>query len=247
MNPTKTLSWKSAIAIAALVLTVPAAAQKRRAVQHPSPPGAPVTTTITGKVVDAVTGAPVVSASLRIGEGFDRSDSTGSFSITTTIYGQGELIAERSGYTTGSQQITGAGPHVVTVQLQSKPTVKLRLTDGTQKDMDLESVEFGYVPPFSSYVKAEFDDFCKPSGAMVRLNRTEFSRIVGPATAEATTACCPNGTPQKINATLKTGEVTPLYFNDSCTGYTVDFIARDHVTGRVVYTKFANIAEIIFP
>lgn len=247
MNPTKTLSWKSAIAIAALVLTVPAAAQKRRAVQHPSPPGGAVTTTITGKVVDAVTGAPVVSASLRIGDGFDRSDSTGSFSITTTIYGQGELVAERSGYNAGRLPITGAGPHVVTLPLQSKPTVKLRLTDGTQKDMDLESAEFGYVPPFSSYVKAEYVDLCKPSGTTVRFNRTDFSRITGPATNEAFAACCPDGTPQKITATLKTGEVSALYFNDSCAGYAMDFIARDHVTGRVVYTKFANIAEIIFP
>jgi hypothetical protein len=247
MNPTKTLSWKSAIAIAALVLTVPAVAQKRRAVQHPAPPGPAVTTTVTGKVVDAATGLPVVSASIRIGEGFDRSDSTGSFSVTAKIYGQADLVAERTGYNTGSQPISGAGPHVVTISLQSKPTVKLRLTDGTQKDMDFESVEFGYVPPFSSYVKAEFDDFCKPNGTAVRLSRTDFARITGPAITEAATACCANLSPQKITATLKTGEATALYFSDSCLGYTVDFIARDHVTGRVVYTKFANIAEIIFP
>lgn len=247
MNPTKTVSWKSAIAIAALVLTVPAMAQKRRAVQHPAPPLPAQSTTVNGKVIDAVTGLPVVSASIRLAEGFDRTDSTGSFNITTKIYGSGEIIAERSGYNPGSQQITGAGPHTVTIRLQSKPTVKLRLTDGTEKDMDLESVEFGYVPPFSSYVKAEFDDFCKPTGATIRLSRTDFARITGPSTNESAGSCCGGTSAQKVNATLKTGEATALYFIDSCAGYTVDFIARDHVTGRVVYTKFSNIAEIIFP
>jgi hypothetical protein len=247
MNPTKTLSWKSAIALAALVLTLPAAAQKRRAVQHPAPPGPAISTTVTGKIVDFATGAPVVSAYVRLGSGFDRSDSTGSFSITANFYGSADLTAERSGYVSASQTITGAGPHTVTLRLQSKPTVKLRLTDGTERDMDFDSVEFGYIPPFGSYSKGEFDDFCKPNGTEVRITRAEFARITGPAAPESTSACCPNGTPQKITATLKSGETTPLYFTDSCIGYSVDFIARDHVTGRVVYTKFSNVAEIIFP
>ncbi len=248
MNPTKTVCWKSAVAIAALVLTLPAMAQKRRAVHHTAPPVPAESITVTGKVIDAVTGLPVVSASLRLGEGFDRSGADGSFSITTKIFGSADLVAERSGYNTGTQLISGPGPHTVTLRLESRPTVKLRLTDGTEKDMDLESVEFGYVPPFSSYVKAEFDDFCKPGGATVRLNRTDFSRITGPSVNEAVTACCGGtATPQKVNATLKNGETTALFFTDSCSGYTVDFIARDHVTGRVVYTKFSNIAEIIFP
>src|SRR5688572_1142024 len=111
MNPTKTPSWKSAVAIAALVLTLPAMAQKRRAVQHPAPPAPAENTTVSGKVIDAVTGLPVVSASLRLAEGFDRTDATGSFSITAKIFGTGDLIAERSGYKTGTLQISGAGPH----------------------------------------------------------------------------------------------------------------------------------------
>lgn len=248
MNPTKSPSWKSAIAVAALVLTLPALAQKRRAVQHPSHPSPAQSVTITGKVVDAVTGAPVVSATVRVMNASDRTDASGLFSITTTLHGTADITAERTGYHTGTQQISGAGPHVLTLRLESKPTVKLRLVDGTQKDVDLESVEFGYVPPFGSYVKSEYDDFCKPGGAQVRLDRAEFARITGPSTLESAGLCCGgSGSAQRINATLKSGEVTPLYFTDSCTGYSIDFIARDHVTGKTVYTKFSNVAEIIFP
>lgn len=248
MNPTKSRSWKFAIAVAALVVTMPALAQKRRAVQHPAPPTPAQSATISGKVVDAVTGLPVVSATVRVVDVSGRTDATGSFSITANIFGTADVTAERSGYNSATQQVSGIGPHVLTIQLQSKPTVKLRLVDGTQKDVDLESVEFGYVPPFSSYIKSESDDFCKPGGTEVRLNRVDFSRITGPSTIEPAGLCCgATGSAQRINATLKSGEVTPLYFSDSCTGYSVDFIARDHVTGRIVFTKFSDIAEIIFP
>lgn len=248
MNPTKTRSWKSAVAIAALLLTVPAFAQKRRAVQHPSPPDPGMSITVTGKVLDAVTGAPVVFASVQVGNRSDRTDTTGAFQLTTTIYGQADLTVQRSGYTVLTQPISGPGPHALTLRVQPTPTVKLRLVDGTEHDVDNESVEFGYVPPFSSYIKNDHDDFCKPDGTTLVLNRTQFSRITGPATNETAGACCGGtGTPQKINATLKSGEVTPLYFTDSCGGYSIDFIARDHVSGRMIFAKFSNIAEIIFP
>lgn len=248
MNPTKTRSWKSAVAIAALLLTVPAFAQKRRAVQHPSPAAPGTSITITGKVLDAVTNAPVVFASVRVGNRFDRTDTTGSFQLSTTIYGTADLMVERSGYSVLTQPISGPGPHALTLRVQPTATVKLRLVDGTEHDVDNESVEFGYVPPFSSYIKSDHDDFCKPDGTTVRLSRTQFSRISGPATNETTGACCGGtGTPQKINATLKTGEITPLYFTDSCGGYSIDFIARDHVSGKIIFAKFSNVAEIIFP
>ena len=248
MNPIKTVSWKSAIAIAALVLTVPAFGQKRRAVQHPSSAVAQ-SVTITGKVLDAVTGAPVVYANVFLGNRSRRTDRTGSFTLNTTIHGSGNLTAERSGYVSGTQPITGGGPRDVTLRLQPTPTVKLRMVDGTQYDVDNESVEFGYVPPFGSYVKGEHDDFCKPDGTMVRIDRSEMTRITGPAVSEARPACCPGstGTPQKITMTLKTGETTPVYFTDSCSGYTIDFLARDHVSGEPVSAKFSNVAEIIFP
>lgn len=248
MNQANTSRWKFVVATAALLLTLPAVAQKRRAVQHPSPAAPPTAVIVTGKVIDAVTGQPVNLATVRLGNRTDRTVANGTFQIKTTIYGQGEVTAERSGYTTVRQTITPTGPLDLTLSMQPTPTVKLRLVDGTQTDVDFESIEFGYVPPFGSYSKSEYDDFCKPDGTTVRVNRTEMARITGPATSETNSACCGGtGTPQKITVTLKTGETTPLYFNDSCTGFTIDLIAREHVSGKTIYTKFSNIAEIVFP
>jgi hypothetical protein len=250
MNQVKPLSWKTVAAIALLVTaTVPALAQnpKRRAVQHPSTGGPVIPIVATGTVVDAVTGQPVVFADVRLGSRSDRTDRTGKFKISTNIPSQGVLSVTRSGYVAGSQNITGGGTQDFTIHLTPTPTVRLRLTDGSIKELDQESIEFGYVPPFGSYNKGESDDFCKPDGTQVSLNRSQIKRIIGPATLENNSACCSNNTVLKITAELKSGETTPLYFTDSCLGYMIDFIGRDHVSANFVYTKFVDVAEIIFP
>jgi Carboxypeptidase regulatory-like domain len=246
MNPFKSLSWKSVVAIALLAAAVPSFAQKRRSVQHPGP-GVPATpVTVTGTVVDAVTGQPIFAANVRVLNRSDNTDRQGKFRVINNIYGTASITVGRTGYVPVTQQIT-PGTHEIAFRLQPTPTVKLRTTAGAEYDLDFESAEFGYVPPFGSYNKSEGDDFCKPNGQMVTINRSEIARITGPAVSETNAACCPNQPLLKINAVLKSGETTPLYFVDSCLGYSIDFIGRDHVKGDIVYTKFINIAEIIFP
>ena len=248
MNPSKPLTWKTFVAIGMLAAALPTFAQKHRAVRHPEPPGPVLTVTATGTVLDAVTSQPVAFADVRLGNRRDTADRQGKFSIrTTTLYGSGEITASRSGYSPASQTVTTTGPQEFTLRLQPTPTVTLRHTNGTQYQIDYESIEFGYVPPFSSYHKSEMEDFCKSDGSAVQLSRTQFSRFTGPATTETFSPCCSTGTVQKINAVLRTGESLPLYFSDSCLGYSMDFIGRDHVTGDYVYTKFSEVAEIIFP
>ena len=245
MNPSKSLSWKTVVAIAMLAAALPALAQKRRAVEHPSPPGPATTVVFSGTVIDAVTSQPVVFAEVRLLNRSDKTDRSGKFKITTTIYGTVNATIARSGYVAGTQAV--AATQDVTIRLQPTPTVTLRLTSGETHQLDFESLEFGFVPPFGSYNKSENDDFCKPNGALVTLNRADFARITGPAVAESNSSCCTSGTVQRINAQLKSGETTPLFFVDSCNGYAIDFIGRDHVSGNFVYSKFTDIAEITFP
>lgn len=246
MNPYKSLSWKSVVAIALLVAALPAAAQKRRAVAHPT--NSPeVEVTVTGTVLDATTNAPVYRAQVRIGERSDNTDRSGKFEITTDIRGATPVTAGRSGYVTGTQSISTAGNHSLNFRLTPTPTATLKTTDGKQRAIDFESIEFGFIPPFGSYQKSDKDEFCKPGGTEVTISRAEMSRITGPAVREAHTACCAAQQPQKISVVLKSGETTPVYFVDSCNGYSIDLIARDHVTGDIIYTHFADVAEVIFP
>jgi hypothetical protein len=245
MNPSNSFNWKFVVAIGVLIAAVPTYAQKRRSVRHPAPAGPGVTVTITGTVLDAVTNAPVVNAEVHLGNRTGHTGTNGKFRVVTTIHGTAAITVSRSGYVAGSDSVSS--DRDVTFRLQPTPTVRLRLTSGTQRDIDFESVEFGYVPAFGSYVKSATEDFCRPGGAAAEINRSQISRIVGPATSESHAACCPNNPVQKIRATLKSGETTTLYFADSCAGYGVDFIGRDHVSGSVMYFKFTDVAEIVFP
>ena len=245
MNPSKSLHWKSVVAIALLIAAVPLYAQKRRSVRHPGPSGPGVAVTVTGTVLDAVTNAPVINAEGHLGNRTGYTNTLGKFRVVTTIHGTATITAGRSGYVTGSDTVTA--DREITFRLQPTPTVRLRLVNGVQHDIDFESVEFGYVPTFGSYVKSATEDFCRPGGAAVQVNRDQISRITGPAVSESHAACCPGNPVQRIRATLKSGETTNLYFADSCAGYGIDFIGRNHASGAVMYFKFSDVAEIVFP
>ena len=248
MNPSKPLSWKSVALIAVVVAAVPVFAQKHRAVRHPSPPGGPLVITVTGTVLDAVTGQPVTFAEVRVGNRIDKTNRQGQFSLRqTTIYGSAPVTASRTGYTSASETVSTAGAHTLTIRIQPNPTVTLRLVSGVQHQIDFDSIEFGYVPPFGSYNKNSSDDFCRADGTQVTIDRSEIARFTGPAVLETQTACCTSGPVLRINTQLKNGTTAPLSFTDSCLGYTVDFIGRDHVTGDFVFAKFTDVAEVIFP
>jgi len=249
MNLSKSLSWKSVIAIGLFAAALPTFAQKHRAVRHPAPAGPPLAVTASGTVLDAVTGQPIAFAEVKLGNRPDKTDRLGKFKIpgTVTIYGSAEITASRSGYVTSGETISTAGAQTVTIRLQPTPTVTLRLGNGNQHQIDFESVEFGYVPPFGSYIKSSVEDFCRADGTGIQVDKAQIARFTGPATLESASACCSSAPVLKVTTQLKSGETVPLYFTDSCQGYTVDFIGRDHVTGDFVYAKFTEIAEIIFP
>ena len=238
--------WKFVAAALALVLTLPLAAEKRRSVRHPSP-GNSINVKIKGTVLDATTNNPVPFAEITVADQGTFADRLGKFTIQATVSGIGNVTVGRSGYNTQTQQVSTAGDHDLTFRLTPKPTVRLRLTNGTTHDIDFETVEFGYVPPFGSYVKSASEDFCRANGEKVTIDRTQMKRITGPAVSEQASACCAHAL-AKMNVELKNGTTAVMYFMDTCDAqYSVDFIGRDHATGDFVYAKTTNIAEIVFP
>lgn len=224
------------------------AAGKRRSVKHPSAPNA-ILAEIDGTVIDDVTGLPVVSATVEAGGEHDSTDSEGKFSLKG-ISGVGsiDLVVSRSGYAEKHVAITTSGKQTITVRLTPRSTVRLRKVDGTTIELDDNSVEFGFSDAFI-YRSSTFEDFCRPDGTQIVVKREEISKITGPGTLVQAAPCCPNNvTVLKVNVTLKTGETTDLYFSDTCVfTRSVDLVGRNHATGRVVFTPFSQIAEVIFP
>lgn len=251
MSSNITRSIVTAALVATVVIVLPAeAAGRRRAAAHPSATNPISAPEITGTVVDDVTGQPVIGVRVLVGNKQDTSENNGSFKVKNVTSYQGKIIveAQRSGYTTKRIELTTGGTQTLTIRVVPTPTVRLRKTNGTQLELDFESAEFGYPVVFSGYNSATYDDFCKPNGTAVTIDRNQIRRITGPATMVTQTSCCAARPVQKITAELKSGETTDLFFVDTCDGIPgIEFIARNHVTAKIEYTKFTDIAEIVFP
>jgi hypothetical protein len=236
--------------VATLFLILPAQAQRRRAVSPPTATGKLVADKINGTVVDDVTNQPVAFVHVKVGDRSDNTDALGKFEVknVTSYHGLIQVEASRTGYATKSTQLTTGGNQTLALRVAPRPTVSVKKTNQSVTAVDFESIEFGYPVVFSGYVSASSDEFCRPSGAKSTIDRSEIRKITGPATVVTLTSCCSTHTLLKINAELKTGEITDLYFMDTCTGIPgIDLVARNHLTGKVEYTSFTDIAEIVFP
>jgi hypothetical protein len=226
------------------------AAGRRRAASHPTALNKVTSPKISGTVVDDATGQPVIFARVRVGDRVDNTDSAGKYQVKNVSSFGGKILVEvaRTGYTTKTVELATGGEQVVDVRLAPQPTVTVKKADNTTLQLDADSIEFGYPVVFSGYNTAEFEEFCKPNGAAVTVNRNEIRRINGAATKGVQAACCGTKEVEKINVQLKTGEVTDLYFVDTCNGIpSIDLIGRDHTTGKLVYTAFTSITEVVFP
>lgn len=232
---------------------VPSYAQgRRRAVSHPTAANKLVSPKISGTVVDDVTGQPVIFATIKVGDRTDITDSAGKYLVKNVASFGGKIVIEgaRTGYTTKKAELTTGGDHVVDLRMSPLPTVRVKKADNTTIELDADSVEFGYPQLFSGYTAAPFEEFCKPNGTAITVNRTDIRRVNGVATKSVQSACCGTKEIEKINVELKTGEVTDLYFIDTCNNGTVssiDLIGRNHTTGSIEYTAFSSISEVVFP
>lgn len=231
-----------------------AATGKRRAVVPGQTPGQPgggggavqPGITLTGVVVDSVTGAPVVAVQVTSGSKSGHTDKNGNFFIQVTPGTNTPLHFLRNGYQQFDTSVNISADATQTFRLIPKATVKVRLTNGTVYELDPENVEFGYVAPFSGYNKDTKLNLCKAGGEVFTPERDDIKRITAaPQMTDA--ACCPSTAIPAVNVELKSGSTATAGFVDACFGYKVDIIGQEHVSTNPAFLHFSDIAEIIFP
>lgn len=232
------------VVLSTLVLAIPAFAGKRRAVEHPTVS----TSDITGIVRDSVTGSPVITARVEAGGEHVNTNEEGRFVLhNIDLTAPVSLTVDRTGYVSKTVTVSFGNAQNLTIQLAPEPTASLRKTNGTVLQLDYDSVEFGFLNGFSGYIQAPSEDFCRPDGTFVTVDRSEMKRLIGPAVRVAHAPCCKTSEVFKIQVELRNGTTTDVYFDDSCSGYPVDVIARNHVTGVYEYVPFTDTAELVFP
>jgi hypothetical protein len=251
MNSRSRMIRTASVLVLSLVVTstmFAAAAGKRRAVNPAAPPApaAPPTALLTGTILDAATSAPVVGVLVRTGSRSGHTDAHGNFFINLVPGVASPLTFERTGYDPSSASVTITANAAQTFRMNPRPTARVRLTSGPTYDLDPETIEFGYVAPFSGYNKDTKLNLCKAGGESFTPDRTEIKHIT-PGTQMNDPKCCAQTAIAAINVELKVGGTTTAGFVDACFDYKVDVIALDHLTAAPVYIHFSDIADLTFP
>jgi hypothetical protein len=202
--------------------------------------------TVTGKVVDAATGAVLADAQVANGTRTATTGADGSFSIKVQGGRPTVLTVTRWGYDNGTQTIT-PGNGAISFSLLPRAVITVKDTSGTTYSLDYDQATFAYLIPLSGYARSDSGNFCTPGGVAFTPNKSEIAKIIGPATLTTDASCCHFGPTLGIDVQLKDGQTRHAIFVDACFGNEVDFISRDRNTGQFVYLSFANIAEITFP
>lgn len=252
MNSSSRMIRTAAVLALSLIITSVTFAEtpvKRRAVRPGSGvagaiPSQP-TALLTGTILDSTTNAPVVGVLVRVSSRSGHSDAHGNFFIKLVPGEASALSFERTGYDPFSTTVTISTDQSQTFRMIPRPTVKVRMTSGATSELDPETVEFGYIAPFSSYNKDSFLNLCKSGGESFKPDRADIKRITA-GTTLSDAKCCADPLPA-INVELKSGGTTTAGFADACFGYKVDIIAIDHMTASPVYFHFSDTAELTFP
>ncbi len=235
--------WLFTLSFIIAATSFAATQEKRRAV---SPGSATGTAILSGTVLDAVTSVAVPDVVVNQAGRSGHTDAEGKFAIKLTTGTNQILQFNRSGYETLQATVNITADTAQTFRLTPKATVRVRMTNGTTYDLDTDTVEFGYVAPFSGYNKDTKLNLCKSGGGSFQPDRSEIKHITtGAQLTDAT--CCAQGPIPAINVELKAGGTTTGGFTDACFGYKVDIIAQEHTKAVPVYLHFSDVAEVTFP
>lgn len=138
-------------------------------------------------------------------------------------------------------------PPAIGIPLQPRATVSVQLASGQTAHLDADSVQFAYVLPFATPEGSNSASFCRSDGTAWTPDRGEFAQVTGPATSTTNSTCCKLGPLLAVDVKMKSGESAKVTFTDSCFGYDIDFVGRDHDSAQYVYFNFKDIAQIVFP
>jgi hypothetical protein len=235
------------LAIGVLIASTACAAQPAPSRKHAVvPPVAGPAIPITGVVKDASNGLPVQQATASYGDQSVRTNGNGEFILNLPTGTAASVSIQHPAFAALSKTVIAQSGVKLDFGLTELPSVTVKTTAGATYTVDIGTAVFAYALPFSSYIPSDNANFCKPDGSEFTPSKTEFRKIVGPATSSTLATCC-EGPLLTASAEMKTGGTTPVFFKDSCHLTEVDFGGRDKATGLFRWVKFTDVAEIDFP
>ena len=243
-----TLVSRISLCILIALAAIPAMAQasRRRAVSPAN--GTGVTTKALFTVKDSSNGVPVVSATIAYAGQTQITNGSGQASLNLPAGKPAVVSVVHAAFAPFTQTITAQidGTYDLNLTEKGSVTIKLKSSD-TPHVVDIGTAQFANAATFSNPVRADNANFCKEDGTDFTPDKSEFTRILGPAVPASAPQCCQFGTVMAANVEMKSGAKLKVYFKDSCSGNEVDFVGREKATGLYQYFRFTDIAEIDFP
>lgn len=240
-----TLISRISLSILIALAAIPAVAQasRRRAV---SPANTP-TIRVLFTVKDASNGVPVVSATVAYAGQTQITNGSGQAALNLPVGKPAVVSVAHAAFDSFTQTITAQVNGTYDLALTEKPSVTIKTKSNETHIVDLGTAQFANAAIFSNPVRADNANFCKEDGTDFTPDKTEFTRILGPAVPASAPQCCQFGNVMSANVEMKSGANLKVYFKDSCSGNEVDFVGREKATGQYQYFRFTDIAEIDFP
>lgn len=196
-------------------------------------------------VSDLATGKPVVEAEVSSEMKSTLTDARGAFTIPLPAGKTSTLTIKRSGYETAQVSVNPSTPSNAPITLRSLQNVVVQSTNGPNVTIDADTFEFFYAQPLMNQLHAKEGAFCD-AGTQINADRSEISRLSGPATAGEGGACCARPT-LWFDVKLKNGESHHVSSVYSCYGYQAFIGGRDHDTHKMVYVDIMNLKQADLP
>jgi hypothetical protein len=201
---------------------------------------------IVGTVKDASNGVAVSQATVSYGDQSATTYSNGQFVLNLPSGTRVTLSIKHPAFQPLKKPVTAQSGGQYDFALTGLPSVTIKTKTNETHILDIGTAQFAYVIIFIGNTRSDKANFCTQDGSDFTPDKTEFSRIIGPATPAKAAACCPSPV-MSANVEMKSGAKLLVYFKDSCTGNEVDFLGREKSTGLYAYFRFGDIAEIDFP
>jgi hypothetical protein len=202
---------------------------------------------VIGVVKDASNGLLIPMAIASYGDQKATSNANGEFTLNLPSGTPVTVTIQHPAFQQLQKSVTVQSGARVDFALTGLPSVTIKTKTGETHILDIGTAQFAYLITFSGYNRSDQGNFCKEDGSDFTPDKTEFSRIIGPAVPANAAACCQSPGVMSANVEMKSGAKLLVYFKDSCSGNEVDFLGREKSTGLYAYFRSADVAEIDFP
>lgn len=244
----KPRSFSGAATIVAILVLFSSVAPRAEAQRRHTVTRHTAQSTLSGVVLDSASSEPVPDVDVTIQNLMTKTDENGEFEFEALAAGTWEITVDRWGYQGITREIEiVSGQNSADFTLELLPFIVVTRTDDSTERFSVDSVEYGYVVPFTGTFASKTLKVCTGNpDEPINLEAGDIAEVRGPAT-RVETPCCPKFQGEQVTIQRRDGSTFDAVVLDSCPPYDIYFIGRSLDRGLVVYSRLSETSLIEYP